>query len=164
MLGFAEEVGWGNRSLAYHAGRAIVDSGHIVLCGNTTSTFESALRGANQAGGWSQVIIERDSKNTVPDYQACYRVKDAATKHRLLINHSRAAVVIGGGPRTLKLVQQLVSLDRIVVAIEGTGGVVRRELPSNVIRAENAATAVAFVSERLAKGWRAVLERMANRC
>ncbi|MFT7220861.1 MAG: hypothetical protein ACI8Z1_002481 [Candidatus Azotimanducaceae bacterium] len=109
-------------------------------------------QGRPSAGGSSQVIIERGSQTKVSADQARYSVDDAPTKHRLLINHSRAAIVIGGGPRTLKIVRKLVALHRTVVAIEGTGGVVRHELPSNVKRADSAAAVVALVCERFVKG------------
>ena len=149
VLGFAEAVDWKNRSLAFHTGRMIAQSGYGLICGNTRSTFDYALHGASQEGGTTQVILE---KGKHPDCAHCdnyYYVKGSAEKHRLLVKHARGAVVIGGGDRTKKLVSRLVQLNRPVAAIEGTGGVVRKELPGRVHRASTAKDGVAWVCSRL---------------
>lgn len=126
----------------------IAESGHDLLCGNTTSTFHYAVKGAREGGGLTQVIL---SENDSFDSAACenaYFVDTASDKHRLLVRHARAAIVIGGGPRTKKLVSRLVGLNRAVVAIEGTGGVVRNELPSKVVIKPTALEAVKHITSQ----------------
>ncbi len=142
MLGFAEACNWKNRTLAFHIGRRIAAAGYGVLCGNTTSTFDYAFRGAKEAGGLTQAIIDPSIFETSDYCDNEYLAATPKDKHRLILKHARGAIVIGGGRRTRELAVRLAYTRKPVIAIEGSGGVVTRELPKRIPRAGSAIEAM----------------------
>ncbi len=134
ILGFAN-ASESNEALAAEAGRLLAATGCRLVAGNLTSTFFHAFQAAKAAGGITMAILEPSLTDL--DQMYCDQVEvlpSQGAKHKRLLEVATAALVIGGGPATLKLVKGLLECGTLVIAVANTGGVTDHELPHEVPR------------------------------
>jgi len=143
VLGFATKCSEANQVVAYEIGRQIAIGKYTVCAGNVMGTFPHVLTGAKSVHGHTLVVLE--SGCTVLDEALCDEIiyaPDSDSKHQLIAEKCLGAVVIGGGHNTKKLITRFLNLDKPVVAILGSGGVVTGELDARVKVVEQACLSI----------------------
>lgn len=147
LLGFAERCSMANLLRARELGQALTQRGFALVCGNNRSTFRAALRGASCQFRRYQAIevITPDLSDTVVTEEQII-CQTQTEKHDQLISLADCAIILGGGPHTLKLSKLFYLEGKKIVAIKGTGGVVRWELPSFVTRMNNEQEAIDYLA------------------
>jgi len=133
VLGFATKCSHVNQVIAYEVGRQIALGEFTVCAGNVMGTFPHAFTGAKSVNGHTLAVLETDC--SALDETACDDIiyaPDSDAKHQLIADKCLAAIVIGGGHGTKKLITLFLNLDKPVVAIAGSGGVVTGELDARV--------------------------------
>lgn len=123
------------RLAAFYLGQYLAKSGYEAIGGNITGVFADVFRGVRSGGGHSCALLEKGYGDVRSQLQ-CERlrfVSSAVSKHRLLTCMADMAVVIGGGPATKLIISELVNLQKPVWALAGSGGIVERELHSEVL-------------------------------
>ena len=133
VLGFATRCSQSNQAIAYKVGRELALNQFTVCAGNVTGTFIYAFNGAKSANGHTLALVGADCKGL--DKSHCDEVVYATNsdkKHQLIADKCQGAIVIGGGAGTKKLITRFVNLNKPVVAILGSGGVVTNELDKEV--------------------------------
>ena len=146
LLGFAERCSFRNGVIAHRIGRALGVRGVTLVCGNNRETFYHAMRGASSAfrSFRCQEIVTSDLlPSALTDSPIL--ASSSLEKHRLISNYADAAIVVGGGRQTLKLVDRFLSGGKKVAVVINTGGVVRWELPSWIPRYRSETDAVNFL-------------------
>ncbi len=117
--------------------------GYGVATGNLSSTFHHAFSGAKEINGSTCAIIETALKDlTNPLCDNLEVVSNIKTKHKMLAERCLGAIVIGGGNGTLAVISEFIHLDKPVIAIEGSGGIVRNELANSVLEVRDSEGAV----------------------
>ena len=148
ILGFGRECSDLNRSLAYDTGAELAKSDFGTAAGNIASTFHYAFEGAKSAGGSTLAIVEENLRGV--DHSFCdelHVVSDVATKHKKLAELCAGAIIIGGGSGTRKVASRFMEIDKPVVAIVGSGGIVSHDLDLVVIRTKSAKESVDRIAE-----------------
>ena len=139
VLGFASKCSDANRITAYDVGRQIALCEYTVCAGNSIGPFHHAFSGAKSVNGHTLAVLEPSCKvlDETPCDEVIYAL-DSDTKHQLIADKCLAAIVIGGGHGTKKLITQFLNLNKPVVAIADSGGVVTGELDARVKVVERA--------------------------
>ena len=133
VLGYGVNCSDFNKEIAFQAGRKIALCGLKVCAGNLSGTFHHAFKGAKMVDGHTSAILEITSKaSDKPHCDEVTYVTNTNAKHQLIAEKCLGAIVIGGGEGTKKLIARFLKLNKIVVAIECTGGVVNSELDDRV--------------------------------
>lgn len=123
VLGYGEGCSELNLERAFQAGHKIALHGYAVCAGNLAGTFHHAFNGAKSIAGTTIAILEKS--NTANDVSLCDAVlyaDDTDQKHRMIARTASAAIVIGGGPGTNKLINRLLEEKKPVIAIHDSGG------------------------------------------
>lgn len=124
LIGFG--IGCSNHQLrlADDLGAAAAQHQLSLLSGGFTGVFQSAFNSCTSSGGNMRFIVEEHRSSEVPATLSplVSFVSDAATKHVLLAQQSAGAFLIGGGPGSRKIIDQLIELQKPVVAFIGTDG------------------------------------------
>jgi len=138
ILGFAEPCPSYNEEMAFMMGSSLAREGHIVTAGNLTSTFHSAFMGAKSEQGNTLAVLENQMQLKQSNYcDVVMSVSDTNQKHRMLAEMCSAAIMIGGGPGTKHIETEFLKRKKPVVALCGTGGIVRNELNNKTMRAQS---------------------------
>lgn len=149
ILGFGRRCSDENRRLASEAGKQIADHGIGICAGNLTGTFHYAFEGAKSVSGHTLAIVEK-SLNTL-ESKYCDEVRfvaDTSIKHQTIAEKCLGAIVIGGGEGTKKVIDQFLRLEKPVVAIKGSGGIVNSELDKRVTIESDVKRALKIIVER----------------
>jgi len=138
ILGFAEPCPSFNEEMAFMMGSSLAKDGHIVTAGNLTSTFHSAFMGAKSERGNTLAVLEKQMQLKESNYcDVVMSVSDTNQKHRMLAEICSGAIMIGGGPGTKHIETEFLKRNKPVVALSGTGGIVRKELDKKTMRAHS---------------------------
>lgn len=138
ILGFATQMNDEQKGLAQEAAEKLASAGLGLSVGNLSGMFGLALRVAKANGGTTLGIIEKGLNNA--EHQDCdvlHIVSSQEKKHKAIASACIGGIVIGGGPGTLKLAQHFLDQGKTIVAIEGSGGVVKTELDSRAIQSRS---------------------------
>lgn len=124
VIGFGTECPERNLYLAKQAGKAIAQASCITICGGTGWTFNAAFNGAKQLNGVTKIILENSKTPENPAIiDDVIYVADQTEKHELIATESTAAIVIGGGPGSAKLITKLFNKNKPVFMVKNTGGI-----------------------------------------
>jgi len=119
-------------------GASLARAGYIVTAGNLASTFHKAFMGAKSEEGPTLAVLEEQMQLKQSNYcDVVMSVSDTNQKHRMLAEMCSAAIMIGGGPGTKHVETAFLKLNKPIVALNGTGGIVRQELDKKTIRAHS---------------------------
>lgn len=150
VVGFASQLTQYNISLAKEVGMLLTNRGFAVIAGNVTGTFHHVFKSVKKSGGHTRAIIESELQFAPHKYCDIFEVVNTSNaKHSKLAEICMGAIVIGGGHRSKHLLDQLSMYDKPIVAIKGSGGIVRKELDSNVHIASSAIRAVSLIECKL---------------
>jgi len=129
ILGYATSCTSANKERAFKIGSHIALCGFTVCAGNLTGTFYHAFKGAKSVGGKTLAVLENTKKISDKPYcdEAIFAL-DTDTKHQMIAEKCIGAIVIGGGEGTKKLITRFLQMNKGVVAISSSGGVVNEEL------------------------------------
>jgi len=143
VLGYATHCSEFNKEIAFDVGRLLALRGFIVCSGNITGTFIHAFKGAKSVKGHTVAILENTQRTAHKPFcdDAIYAL-DTDAKHTLISEKCQAAIVIGGGEGTKKLINRFIHLNKDVIAIKGSGGAVNSKLNGNVRVLDNLELAV----------------------
>ena len=153
IIGFADPVTEAyhtqNQNLAYSAGEEIIKHGYGLAVGNFTGTFSYALVGAKHHRGTTLAVIETELWNCRRKHtDILVLTSNNHEKHQRLASMCQGGIVIGGGDRSLELINEFIHAKKPVVALSGSGGIVRGELPKSVYRAAGVVEAVGRISDK----------------
>lgn len=147
ILGFAKQINAHQAHLVEDLAKKLVALGYGVGVGNLSGIFDHALHVAKASGGATMGIIEKDlGKQKHQDCDVLLRVSSQAIKYQAISKRCIGGIVIGGGPGTLKLIQHFLGQKKKIVAIDGSGGVVPRELAKEVILSHSVDHALAVLT------------------
>lgn len=142
VLGFAENPSDFAFVEAYQAGKRIAEHGATLVCGNNRATFLAAIAGACTNGGTTIEIVTSDLCVAAPVATFRWICSSRQEKHLRLIEAVDAAIIIGGGNHTLHLLNTIYDRGKPLIAVDGSGGVVERELPTSIPRTANSAEGI----------------------
>jgi len=146
ILGFASNVPMKNKIIAFFAGFFLALRGYDLVTGNITGTFYFALLGASMANGNTKAFIDNKISTSPFFINETTYVKTKALKHQQLIINSDIGLVIGGGKYSKRLIEQFKQLNKSIVAIENTHGVVTTEIEEFNVKAFPLLTALKWIT------------------
>ena len=124
VIGSSGEISSYVEKTAENTGRAVARAGAILITGGRDGVMEAASRGAKQEGGLTIGILG----DSTPEFANPY-VEVAITtglgyaRNFINICSSDAVISISGAGGTLSELGFAIALDKLIVLIEGTGGV-----------------------------------------
>lgn len=146
ILGFGTECSKKNAQIATTTGKIAGKNGISLVAGNVTSTFAYAFKAAKEFKVANICVIEKQKRQIQShDATELYFSNDTYSKHDQITDLADAAVLIGGGPGSKLLLNHFIKHKKTVVAIEGTGGIVNKNLPKTVHIAKNITEAFKFL-------------------
>jgi SLOG-like protein len=150
IVGFAKSPAPGNYLHAAQLGRAVAQRHWSLLAGNYRGTMGVALEHASNGQTETVIVIERDQPIVNGRYiSSVVYAQHQADKHELIAQLSDAAIVIGGGNASLRLVNALLLYKKPVFALRGSGGITQFELPKSVLMYSEAADAIDVIDHYL---------------
>ncbi len=134
LLGYAQEPAPGNLLQASQLARSLAQRQWRLLTGNLKGTMGIALEYAHLGKAETLLVTERHQPlASGRNLSQVVYAEDQASKHSLIATLADAAVIIGGGEASLKLVHKLLKRNKPVFAIRCSGGITRSELPTKVL-------------------------------
>ncbi len=146
LLGFAESCSINNTVLAIEVGKSLAQRGLGLAVGNTKGTFHHALIAANTVGGKTLAILE-PTQLTWINYalDSIERTPSQKAKHELIAHRVSAGILIGGGKGSKQLMASLQALDKPVVALQDSGGIVDNHEIGNIPLYDKVDDAIEFL-------------------
>lgn len=146
ILGFGTECSKKNAQLASTIGKMAGKNEISLIAGNVTSTFGYAFKASKEYKVANICVIEKYKKHLREhDATEIYHVEDTFSKHQQIAQMADAAILIGGGPGSQMLLNHFIKLKKTVVALEGSGGIVGRNLSKKVEIVKNPSQAFKFL-------------------
>ncbi|MGH1374042.1 MAG: hypothetical protein ACRBBW_18525 [Cellvibrionaceae bacterium] len=143
VVGFAKQPAAGNYLHAAQLARALAFRRWSLLAGNYRGTMGVALEHASNAHADTTVVLEKNQFLVSGRHiSRVIYAQDQSHKHELIARMSDAAIVIGGGHASLRLVNALLLYRKPVFALRGSGGITEAELPKRVLMYSEAADAI----------------------
>lgn len=123
--------------VAYEVGRAIAESGSILLSGGLGGVMEAASRGAKEAGGLVVGVLptpERGSANPSVDVEIVTNMGHA--RNAILAHSADALIAVTGGAGTLSEIAFGLKLGKPVVGLQSwrIDGMLFAEDPQEAVR------------------------------
>lgn len=140
ILGFADYCSEENIKMVEEVTMGVAQLGYGICVGNTSGTFQCALKKMTEYQGKSLVILERGLPRPTTCYDQVLVVESADLKHQLIAKLCVGAIVIGGAQGTAHLVKCILDLAKPIAVIDGSGSMVNR-LTYPVIKMVNNAEA-----------------------
>ncbi len=151
ILGFGKDVPEKNLLLAGQTGKLIAEAGWGILTGNTGGTFRVACTAVIENGGLAKLVYSREDITSDDSlWPLKIEVATLEEKHQQMSQLMGAAIVLGGGQGTRRLIQLLVQMGKIVICINHTEGVTEENLPG-CLHADTPEIAVALMNRLLLK-------------
>ncbi len=146
IIGFAKHPAPGNFLHAAQLAREVALRQCSLLAGNYRGTMAVGLEHARKGNAETIIVIEKDRPVISGRYiSKVIYAQHQAHKHELIAQLSDAAIVIGGGHASLRLVNALLLHNKPVFALRGSGGITEGELPKGVLMYSEAADAMAVI-------------------
>lgn len=150
IIGFAKEPVAGNFLQAAQLARSIALRRWSLLAGNYRGTMGVGLEYARSADAKTTVVIEKDRAIiSGRNISSVIYAQHQAHKHELIAQLSDAAVVIGGGHASLRLVNALLLHNKPVFALRGSGGITEGELPKRVLMYSEVSDVIGVINNYL---------------
>lgn len=150
ILGYGVNVPEKNLKLSRIAARELSKAGITVVTGNLEGTFNEALSAAKSENGKTMVILSEDIKPKSTNlYDDIIRVKTSNDKHNKIAEVCDAAVVIGGGPGTKSLIEQMKKRGVKIVSIAGSGGAADEIIVDNGYKTDRPEDGVNWLLDKL---------------
>jgi len=151
IIGFAKHPAPGNFLHAAQLAREVARRQWSLLAGNYHGTMGVGLEHARNGNAETLIVIEKDRPVISGRYiSKVIYAQNQAHKHELIAQLSDAAIVIGGGHASLRLVNALLLHNKPVFALRGSGGITASELPKRVLVYSEAADALAVIDHYFA--------------
>jgi uncharacterized protein (TIGR00725 family) len=137
--------------LAEEIGREIAKSGAVLVCGGLDGVMEAACRGASSAGGLTVGILPGTDRKDANRYVQIPIVTGIGyARNVIVVKSAQAVIAVGGGYGTLTEIGYALKNGIPVIGL-GTWKLSNNEKSDDsIIRAENAADAVAMAVEMIA--------------
>ena len=131
-------------------GRALAETGCILVCGGLGGVMAAACRGARTAGGRTIGILPGDDRaDANPWVEVAIPTGMGEARNALVVRASDAIIAIGGEFGTLSEIALALKMGKPVVGV-GTWTVERSGVTLDpIVRAENATEAVELSLERI---------------
>jgi len=128
IIGFATAVPLKNKIIALIIGGLLSLRGCNILAGNIVGTFRYAFCSAKLFGGKTFALVDKKISRPPLFIDSLMYVPSNTRKHQQVALLSRAAIIIGGGGRSLHLVKEFIKQGKPVIAISDTHGIVDNEI------------------------------------
>ena len=137
--------------LAEEIGREIAKSGAVLVCGGLDGVMEAACRGASSAGGLTVGILPGTDRKDANRYVQIPIVTGIGyARNVIVVKSAQAVIAVGGGYGTLTEIGYALKNGIPVIGL-GTWKLSNKEKnDDSIMRAENAADAVAMAVEMIA--------------
>ena len=133
ILGFSKIYKIKNISLIRYVSAELVRHNLGICCGNFTGTFHHAFSSAKLNNGRTKLIIEKNIDTKFNNlYDSTITTSSSIAKHSEIASRCFGAIAFGGGNGTIDIINYFLNLDKPVVAIMNTGGIVPNELDTRV--------------------------------
>lgn len=112
------------RNIAYEVGKEVARAGAVLVCGGLGGVMESACKGARENSGLTVGIIPQEEfsfANGFCDVVICTGIGFA--RDFILASSADGIIAIGGGVGTLIEMAVGYMTKKVIVVIEGSGGV-----------------------------------------
>lgn len=124
ILGYGTNCSEFNLEIAHQVGSILGKHQQTIVCGGTQGTFEAAFRANRENGGMNAAFLERNRTVYNPELiDSITYIENTPQKHLKLAKEAIFAIIIGGGPGSQKIIEKLNALQKLMLAVEGTGGV-----------------------------------------
>jgi uncharacterized protein (TIGR00725 family) len=136
--------------LAEEIGREIAKNGAILVCGGLDGVMEAACRGASSAGGLTVGILPGTDRHDANQYVKIPIVTGIGyARNIIVVKSAQAVIAVGGGYGTLTEIGYALKNGIPVIGID-TWKLARKEKTDDaIIRAYNAAEAVAIALDMI---------------
>ncbi len=149
IIGFAKDVPLKNKFIASLVAMVFTVKGYNIIAGNVLGTFGYAFGAAKMMGGRTLAIVD-DDISSLPRYidQVLY-IPSVMKKHENVALLSSAAIIIGGGDKSLHLAREFIKQGKPIIAITGTHGIVDSEVQPLGIKVSRFFAAIRYVTSKL---------------
>ncbi|MFQ5815099.1 MAG: TIGR00725 family protein [Candidatus Hydrothermarchaeaceae archaeon] len=135
--------------LAVKVGAEIADAKAILVCGGLGGVMEACAKGAKENGGLTIGILPgQDSTEANPHIDVKVVTAMSHARNAIIARTADAVIVVGGGYGTLSEVAFALKLEKPVVLLETSGGILQDFTLEGMIRAKNPAEAVKIALEK----------------
>ena len=134
IIGFAKEVPFKNKLIALTIGALLAIKGYNVTAGNIKGTFSYAFWSAKIFGAKTLAVIDKGIDKQPAYIDSYIYIPSMIEKHQQVTLVSSAAIIIGGGSRSLHLAQEFIKQGKPIIAIKNTHGIVENEVKPLGIR------------------------------
>jgi len=150
ILGFAKITPLFNNMHAYQISHGLISAQCNLYIGNHIGMYRDIIRCCHQYHGTLTLLTTDPASSLGASRCAQSRsMTSTAQKHQRLIQLCDGAILIGGGLNSLIIIRSVIALNKPVVALQHSGGIVANELPKRCIRANGAHSAVSIMLRRL---------------
>jgi len=149
IIGFAKDVPLKNKLIASLVAMVFTAKGYNIIAGNVLGTFGYAFGAAKMMGGRTMAIVD-DDINSLPRYidQVLY-IPSVMKKHENVALLSSAAIIIGGGDKSLHLAREFIKQGKPIIAITGTHGIVDSEVQPLGIKVSRFIASIQYITSKL---------------
>ncbi|MFX1474409.1 MAG: TIGR00725 family protein [Promethearchaeota archaeon] len=160
VIGSSGKVSSSVEELAVSIGREVAKAGAILITGGRDGVMEAATRGAKNAGGLTVGILgERTLEFANPHLEVGITTGLGYARNYINICSGDAIISVSGAGGTLSELGFAIALDKVIVLMEGTGGVtdiITQALPiigsSNIFTAKSAEDAIGIILSYIKAG------------
>lgn len=160
VIGSSGKVSSSVEAIAASTGREVAKAGAILITGGRDGVMEAASRGAKREGGLTVGILgDSTLENANPYLEVAITTGLGYARNYINICSSDAVISISGAGGTLSELGFAIALDKLIVLIEGTGGVtdlLAQALPiigsSKIVTAESAEDAIGIILSYIKSG------------
>lgn len=135
--------------LAMKVGAEIADANAILVCGGLGGVMEACAKGAKEHGGLTIGILPgQDSSEANPYINVKVVTAMSHARNAIIARTADAVIAIGGGYGTLSEVALALKLEKPVILLETSAGLLQDFELGMVIRAKNPVEAVKIALEQ----------------
>ena len=136
--------------LAEEVGREIAKSGAVLVCGGLDGVMEAACRGAVSAGGLTVGILPGTNRHEANQYVKIPIVTSVGyARNIIVVKSAQAVIAVGGGYGTLTEIGFALKNGIPVIGLDTWKLSRKNKNDDSIIRAENAADAVAIALDMI---------------
>jgi uncharacterized protein (TIGR00725 family) len=160
VIGSSGKIASNIEEIAASTGREVAKAGAILITGGRDGVMEAASRGAKREGGLTVGILGDSTLEYANPYlEVAITTGLGYARNFVNICTSDAVISISGAGGTLSELGFAISLDKLIILIEGTGGVtdmIAQGLHviggSKIMKAESAEDAVGMILSHIRSG------------
>jgi len=149
IIGFSQDVPLKNKLIASFIAMIFTMKGYNIVAGNVLGTFSYAFGAAKMLGGRTMAIVDNDIHSPSLFIDQVLQIPTVMKKHENIALLSSAAIIIGGGDKSLHLAKEFIKQGKPIIAITGTHGIVDSEVKPLGIKVSRFIDAISYIIMKL---------------